>query len=330
MVLDWLRRIRLPTPTFPRTGSDGGRGFRRGRSLTPTRLRWTVPDGGWKDTGGPLVHLQFGRATPQQVFGADGWGLDWLLPPGGVAVDCLLMHDLRWEHLVASALSPMGTGGLDEFTPTVVVPHVGRMIDRLLGAGFSKCYLKKGGESYLGAWAMDCAWNALQVFHGEVRSTAKGGWLGNETYIAAATQMAADCGVQLSEWTTAIGGTVKPVAVGNVIEAYATLLVRERAWGEFSSIVYYIARHDVGGLSRLVAGRPQVGVTGQIAPPPPCPAPAAGGAGGVGGAAPAGAAPAGGVLAGAPRSLPMGARPPLGPGSRRSRLPAPVLPYSGL
>ena len=74
------------------------------------------------------------------------------------------MHDLRWEHLVASALSPMGTGGLSEFVPTAVVPHVGLMIDRLLEAGFSRCYLKQGLESHLGAWAMDCAWNALRVF----------------------------------------------------------------------------------------------------------------------------------------------------------------------
>ena len=118
---------------------------------------------------------------------------------------------------------------------------------------------------------MDCAWNALRVFYGEVRPTAKGGWVGNGTYVAAAEQMAADCGVQLSALTAVGGGTVKPVEVGNVIEAYATLLMKERAWDEFSSVMYYMARHDVDGLDRYVARRPQVGVTGQIAPPPPVP-----------------------------------------------------------
>ena len=137
--------------------------------------------GPWSTSGSARLR------TPQRVFEADGWGLDWLLPPGGVAVDYLLMHDLRWEHLVASALSPMGTGGLGGFTPMVAVPHVGQMIDRLLAAGFSKCFLKKGGESHLGAWAMGCAWNAIQVFHGEVKPTARGCWLPNGTYIVAAT-----------------------------------------------------------------------------------------------------------------------------------------------
>ena len=195
----------------------------------PHPTRWTVPDGGWKDTGGALVHLQFGRTTPQRVFEADGWGLDWLLPPGGwpsTTSSCTTSDP--WEHLVAAAFSPMGTGGLDGFTPTVAVPNVGQMIDRLFAAGFSKCFLRVGGESHLGAWAMDCAWNSLQVFHGEVRPRAKGCWLPNEAYGDAATQMAADCGVPLSKWTAVIGGTVKPFEVGNIIEAYATLLVRER------------------------------------------------------------------------------------------------------
>ena len=132
------------------------------------------------------------------------------------------------------------------------------MIERLLQAGFSKCYLKQGTESHLGAWAMDCAWNALRVFYGEVRPTAKGDWVGNATYFVAAEQMAADCGVQLSAWTAAVGGTVKLVEVGNIVEAYATLLMKERAWAEFSSVMYYMARHDVDGLVRYVARRPQV------------------------------------------------------------------------
>ena len=231
--------------------------------------RWAAPDGGWKDTGGALIHLRFGLASPRRVFSADGWGLDWLLPPGEADVDSLLMHDLRWEHLVASALSPMGTGGLGEFVPTVVVPHVGLMIERLLQAGFSKCYLKQGAESHLGAWAMDCAWNALRVFYGETKSTAKGDWVGNATYVVAAKKMAADCNVQLSAWTVDVGGTTKPVEIGNIVEAYATLLVKRRAWAEFASIMYYMAHHDAGGLVRYVSGRPQVGVVDQVAPPPP-------------------------------------------------------------
>ena len=83
-----------------------------------------------------------------------------------------------------------------------------------------------------------------------VRPSAKGCWVGSALYTAAALQMAADCGVQLTQWTAAIGGTTKQGAVGNVIEAYATLLVKDRAWGELSSIMYYLARHDDGGLSR--------------------------------------------------------------------------------
>ena len=157
---------------------------------------------------------RLGKGNPQQVFGAD-WGLDWLLPPGGWAVEQLLMHDLRWEHLVAAALSPMGTDRLDGYVPRVAVPNWAQMVDRLIDAGFSKCHLASGGESHLGAWAMDYVWNALQVWHGEVKSSAKGCWVGNALYIAAALQMAADCGVQLSQWTAVIGGTVKRVAVGN-------------------------------------------------------------------------------------------------------------------
>ena len=93
--------------------------------------------------------------------------------------------------------------------------------------------------------------------------------MGNGLYIAAAMQMAAGCGVELSHWTHDIGGTVKPVAVGNVIEAYATLLVKERAWDELCSIMSYLARHDSGRLSRFVAGCAPGGVSGQKPPSPP-------------------------------------------------------------
>ena len=273
--------------------------------------RWAVLDGGWEDTGGPLIHFKFGRDTPGQVFGAE-WGLDWLFPPGGWTIDQLLMHDLRWEHLVASALTPMGRGRLDRYAPTVAVPNWAQMVDRLIGAGFSKCYLTGGAESHLGAWAMDCVWNALQVWHGEVKATAKGGWVGNALYVAAALQMAADCGVQLSQWTRDIGGTTKPVVVGNVIEAYATLLVRERAWDEFCSVMFYLARHDSGGLSRFVAHRPQAGVSGQGAPPPPPDATAVGDVdGGVAGS-PSGVATTHGAATGAALQTGAGASPAAG------------------
>ena len=62
----------------------------------------------------------------------------------------------------------------------------------------------------------------------------------SSTYTTAATRMAADCGVELSHWTFDIGGTVTPVAVSNVIEAYATLLVKGRAWEELCSIMFYV------------------------------------------------------------------------------------------
>ena len=104
-------------------------------------IGWAVPEGGWEDTGGPLIHLKFGRGTSEQVFGAE-WGLDWLLPPGGSTIDQLLMHDFRWERLVAVALTPMGRGKLDEYVPTVAVLNWAQMIDRLIGAGFSKRYLR--------------------------------------------------------------------------------------------------------------------------------------------------------------------------------------------
>ena len=54
--------------------------------------------------------------------------------------------------------SPMGKGRLDGYVPTVAVPTWAQMIDRLIDAGFSKCYLAGGEESHLGAWTMDCVW----------------------------------------------------------------------------------------------------------------------------------------------------------------------------
>ena len=102
-----------------------------------------------------MIHLSFGRVLPEVAFGPT-WGLGWVLPPGGWGLDRFLMHDLRWEHLVASALTPMGQGGLAEYIPTVSVPTLEQMIRRLLSAGFSKCNIADGGESYQGAWSMGC------------------------------------------------------------------------------------------------------------------------------------------------------------------------------
>ena len=108
-----------PIPTyFP--GHPGGKVVKRLRlpqSQPPYfhTSKWVVPEGGWSDTGDPLIHLSFGREPPEVVFGPT-WGLGWVLPPGGWGLDRLLMHNLLWEHLVASALTPMGQGGLAKYT----------------------------------------------------------------------------------------------------------------------------------------------------------------------------------------------------------------------
>ena len=47
-----------------------------------------------------------------------------------------------------------------------------------------------------------------------------------------------------SLWTRATGGIVKPVQIGNVMEAYATLLIKKHAWGKICSIMYCLAHHD--------------------------------------------------------------------------------------
>ena len=116
------------------------------------------------------------------------------------------MRDFRWEHLVASALTPMGQGGLADYTPTVALPTLAQMIDWLVAAGFSKCNIADGEESHLGAWSMDCIWHALQVWHGMAKRKTKGCWVGNEVYFSAASRMAADCQAELSHWTRKLGG----------------------------------------------------------------------------------------------------------------------------
>ena len=56
------------------------------------------------------------------------------------------MHDLRWEHLVAAALIPMGPEGLLSFQPVAQVTSLQGMIAELLGQGFSMCNIADGGE----------------------------------------------------------------------------------------------------------------------------------------------------------------------------------------
>ena len=75
-----------------------------------------------------------------------GSGVD--APAGRVGFDRFLMRDLRWEHVAVSALTPMGQGGLAEYTPTIPVPTLEQMISRLLDAGLSQCNIADGGESY--------------------------------------------------------------------------------------------------------------------------------------------------------------------------------------
>ena len=71
-----------------------------------------------------------------------------MLPPraGAWGLDRFLMHDLRWEHLVAAALTPMGPEGLLSFQPVAQVTSLQGMIAELLGQGFSMCNIAGGGE----------------------------------------------------------------------------------------------------------------------------------------------------------------------------------------
>ena len=99
---------------------------------------------------------------------------------------------------MASALTPMGHGGLAEYTPTIPAPTLEQMIRHLLGAGFSQCNIADGGGSYLGAWSMDCVWHAFRQWHGIARRRTRMSVLGSGDYLKAATQMASACGVELS------------------------------------------------------------------------------------------------------------------------------------
>ena len=188
--------------------------------------KWVVLEGGWGDTGGPVIHLSFGRVRPEVAFGP-AWGLGWMLPPGGWGLDRFLMHVLRWGHLAASALTPMGQGGLADYTLTVSVPTLEQIIRRFLVAGFSKRNLADGGGSYLGAWSMDCAWHALRQWHGIARRRTRMGALGNENHLKAATQMASARGVELSYWTRDLEHVCTADKAGNITETYATLLVKD-------------------------------------------------------------------------------------------------------
>ena len=160
------------------------------------------------DTAGPLIRLKFGMQGPEHVFGL-AWGLGWMLPPGGWGIDRFLVHDFRWEHLAASALTPTGQGGLARYTPTVPLPTLEQMIEQLLGAGFGRCNIADGGESHLGAWSMDCVCHAFRQWHGVSRRKARMSVLGNHIYMLAATKMAGDCRVGLAHWTRLHRGGVQ-------------------------------------------------------------------------------------------------------------------------
>ena len=120
------------------------------------------------------------------------------------------LQDLNPEVLESNSRWPVrnpdGAGGLAKYTPTVPVPTLEQMIERLLAAGFSQCNIADGGESRLGAWSMDCVWHALRQWHGVARRRTRMGVLGNRNYMKAAIKMAGDCGVELTHWTRRLGG----------------------------------------------------------------------------------------------------------------------------
>ena len=94
------------------------------------------------------------------------------------------------------------------------------------------------------------------------------GVLGNENYIKVATQMAIACGVELSYWTRDLEHVCTADKVGNIIETYATLLVKNGGWDEMCSLLRYLAFQDEGGLALIVAGHRVGAVCDQAAPPP--------------------------------------------------------------
>ena len=150
------------------------------------------------------------------------------------------------------------------------------MIPCLVGAGFRKCNVAGGKESYLGAWSMDCAWHALRQWHGIDRRDTLIGVLGNHYYFKAAPEMARVCGVGLITWTRDLDWVSTADEVGNIIETYATLLVRDGGWDEMCSLLRYLARSATTAALPLlpcaVAGGPPTArsTTTDASPPPPC------------------------------------------------------------
>ena len=82
-----------------------------------------------------------------------------------------------------------------------------------------------------------------------------------------ATQMAGACGVELSHWTRVLGHVCVADNVGNIIETYATLLIKGGSWDEMRSLLRYLAFHDEGGSATIVAGHRVGAVCDQAAPP---------------------------------------------------------------
>ena len=80
--------------------------------------------------------------------------------------------------------------------------------------------------------------------------------------------MAGACGVEISHWTRVLEHACVPDKVGNIIETYATLLIRDGSWDEMCSLLHYLAFQDEGGLATIVAGHRVGVVCDQVAPPP--------------------------------------------------------------
>ena len=281
---------------------------RRPQGPLPTAggLLWSVPDEGFLDHGGRLVDLSFGDTAPADVFGP-AWGLDWMLPPqGDWAFGDLYVHDLRWEHVNAAVLGPLGGGPLANYVPTTGVPTLDVMVARLLADGFPDT-LATGAQSRVGAWALDLAFTELYVRAGLINPRAIHSVVGNATYEVAVRAMAhvanLPFGNLYSTWTSSLEGMSNPEKLGNIIETDPVWMLRRRDWQGFSDLVHLLAwsdrghgglyRHvraspmiDIGGgaprpvVPALVAPAGPAGVGAQPPPPPPPPPPVTTGHGG--------------------------------------------------
>ena len=240
-------------------------------------LQWVFPTGGFADTGGPLTELRFGITDPSQAFGPT-WGLHWMLPPptGWAFVD-LHLQDLRWEHVCVEILRPLGGRPLADYQPVSGVPTLDVMVRRLLDDGFSGS-IAHGGQSHVGAWALDLTFTELYVRNNLIRTNATYTAVFNATYNEAVRAMAWAANRPFSDvwetWTSELGGAHSARSLGNIIETYAIWLLRRQEWQALADLVHLLAWCDRGhpGLFRCVGRSPliDVGAGGRVqvrAPP---------------------------------------------------------------